>query len=80
MCVQAMLAVPGILSVEALGKGPWWSAPFTVRPTLFPGPYRCAALTNKVRQRMAILLAKVAHLTETVLQRCVLTGSLEKGS
>lgn len=29
--MQAMLAVPGILSVEALGKGPWWKAPFTVR-------------------------------------------------
>lgn len=26
----AMLAVLGILSVELLGKGPWWSAPFKV--------------------------------------------------
>jgi hypothetical protein len=28
----AMLAVPGVLAVEAIGKGPWWQAPFTVRP------------------------------------------------
>ena len=25
-----MLAVAGILFVEAVGKGPWWSAPFRV--------------------------------------------------
>ncbi len=32
-----MLAVPGILSVEALGKGPWWEAPFKViLPTHLP--------------------------------------------
>ena len=27
----AMLAVAGILLVEAAGLGPWWSAPFRVR-------------------------------------------------
>ena len=29
-----MLAVAGILLVEAVGNGPWWTAPFRVRPTL----------------------------------------------
>jgi hypothetical protein len=32
-----MLAVPGILAVEALGKGPWWEAPFKVTHTLLSG-------------------------------------------
>lgn len=27
---QAMLAVVGILTVEYLGKGPWWTAPVAV--------------------------------------------------
>ena len=26
----AMLAVAGILMVEAVGNGPWWTAPFRV--------------------------------------------------
>ena len=26
-----MLAVAGILLVEASGRGPWWTAPFRVR-------------------------------------------------
>lgn len=34
-----MLAVPGILSVEALGKGPWWEAPFKVRLLITHPPY-----------------------------------------
>ena len=28
----AKLAAAGILMVEAVGQGPWWSAPFRVRP------------------------------------------------
>lgn len=28
----AMLAVAGILLTEAAGLGPWWTAPFRVRP------------------------------------------------
>ncbi|EIE19045.1 chlorophyll a/b-binding protein [Coccomyxa subellipsoidea C-169] len=41
-----MLAVPGILSVEALGKGPWWKAPFTVdyAPLLPEGPLKFFAV------------------------------------
>ena len=31
----AMLAVAGILMVEAVGNGPWWSAPFRVCLTPF---------------------------------------------
>ncbi|BDA49427.1 Chlorophyll a-b binding protein 8, chloroplastic [Coccomyxa sp. Obi] len=42
----AMLAVPGILSVEALGKGPWWEAPFKVdyAPLLPEGPLKFFAV------------------------------------
>lgn len=29
-----MLAVAGILLVEAVGNGPWWTAPFRARSTL----------------------------------------------
>ena len=28
----AMFAVLGVLFVEAIGRGPWWTAPFRVRP------------------------------------------------
>ena len=54
----AMLAVAGILLVEAVGRGPWWTAPFRVcaSPTISPHPF----LQPLLWYRMATIMQKHA--------------------